>query len=276
MLSQQRKPSRFQCNLQSITSKGAILVLIWITSINMFWQMMISSINFVVHSNPNHSFYIFDNTLTAVNTLPLLFCPIGGLIADHCTGRYRMIITSIYITLFTWIVFFITCIVWYAFGSATEIISIVSLITGSIFLIGFGGFQSVAVPYNVDQLMDSSTEEISAFINWQMFCYFVVKLTAPCVLIYVQSSEKGLVIVSAAGAIILGIVISHCILKKYLNTLQEITSPIKQLYNVLAYAKNNKYPKNRSALTYWESDYPSRIDFGKERFAWWSFYRRGS
>ena len=33
---------------------------------------------------------------------------------------------------------------------------------------------------------------------------------------------------------------------------------------ILNYAWNNTYPKNRSALTYWEEDYLSRLDLGKK------------
>ena len=30
--------------------------------------------------------------------------------------------------------------------------------------------------------------------------------------------------------------------------------------------KQNKYPRNRSALTYWEENYPFRLDLGKEKY----------
>ena len=35
---------------------------------------------------------------------------------------------------------------------------------------------------------------------------------------------------------------------------------------VLNYARKNKYSKNRSALTYWENNYSSRLDLGKEKY----------
>jgi len=35
------------------------------------------------------------------------------------------------------------------------------------------------------------------------------------------------------------------------------SNPIKHIIRVLNYARNNKYPRNRSALTYWEESYPS-------------------
>ena len=35
---------------------------------------------------------------------------------------------------------------------------------------------------------------------------------------------------------------------------------------VLNYARKHKYPENRSALTYWEEEAPSRLDLGKDKY----------
>ena len=36
--------------------------------------------------------------------------------------------------------------------------------------------------------------------------------------------------------------------------------------SVLNFARKNRYPRNRSALTYWEDNFPSRLDLGKEKY----------
>ena len=51
-----------------------------------------------------------------------------------------------------------------------------------------------------------------------------------------------------------------------LNKTPQITNPIKHIANVLNYARKNNYPRNRSALTYWEQDVPSRLDLGKNKY----------
>ena len=43
-------------------------------------------------------------------------------------------------------------------------------------------------------------------------------------------------------------------------------NPFKVVFTVLIYAWKHKYPVNRSAFTYWESDIPSRIDLGEHKF----------
>ena len=45
-----------------------------------------------------------------------------------------------------------------------------------------------------------------------------------------------------------------------------LSNPIKHIAKVLNYARKHKYPERRSALTYWEDDYPSRIDLGKDKY----------
>ena len=42
--------------------------------------------------------------------------------------------------------------------------------------------------------------------------------------------------------------------------------PLKTVYRVLKFAKQHKYPVNRSAFTYCEDEIPSRIDFGKRKY----------
>ena len=42
--------------------------------------------------------------------------------------------------------------------------------------------------------------------------------------------------------------------------------PLRLIYIVLKYSYNHKQPERRSALTYWESDIPSRIDLGKHKY----------
>ena len=41
---------------------------------------------------------------------------------------------------------------------------------------------------------------------------------------------------------------------------------LKTIYHVLKYAAKHRAPTNRSALTYWEDDIPSRIDLGKSKY----------
>ena len=54
--------------------------------------------------------------------------------------------------------------------------------------------------------------------------------------------------------------------KKWLIIEPKSPQSLKNIYRVLKFAAKHKAPLNRSALTYWEEDIPSRLDLGKSRF----------
>ena len=45
----------------------------------------------------------------------------------------------------------------------------------------------------------------------------------------------------------------------------QLSNPIKQIAQVLNYVCKHTVPERRSALTYWEEDYPSRLLMGKSK-----------
>ena len=54
---------------------------------------------------------------------------------------------------------------------------------------------------------------------------------------------------------------NHCLVKEPVTQ-----NPLKLIYQVLRYAVKNKYPRMRSAFTYWEDKLYSRIDLGKRKY----------
>ena len=57
-----------------------------------------------------------------------------------------------------------------------------------------------------------------------------------------------------------------CLYHKWLDTNNKTGNPIKLIFQVLNYARKNKCPQLRSALTYIDEEHPSRLDFGKHKF----------
>ena len=155
-------------------------------------------------------------------------------------------------------------IYWYLHGELYIPVSgTVLIITACLFISGTAGFQSNILPFNIDQMMGASGDQLSAVVHWHMFGNFILSSiplhTAPKLYFLLPC------LIISSIAIIL-IIISHCVFKHWLDTTPQITNPIKLIFRVLNYARKNKYPRNRSALTYWEEDYPSRLDLGKEKY----------
>ena len=62
------------------------------------------------------------------------------------------------------------------------------------------------------------------------------------------------------------VIITNCLFKHWLDTISHIVNPVKLIVNILNYARKNKYPRNRSALTYWEENYLFRLDLGMDKY----------
>ena len=136
---------------------------------------------------------------------------------------------------------------------------------GYIFLvIGYSSVRSNNIQFNIDQSVGSSADELSAIIYWHLLTVPVVYITAQIA----QCLIEQFIIVSyvVSGVAVSSVIVSNFFFKRWLDTTPHNINPVKLIANVLNYARKNKYPRNRSALTYWEEDYPSRLDLGKDKY----------
>ena len=260
--------SRFGCNykLQFLQSKGAILVLLWdiiISFYEEFFRLLVVNALEIVHpTNANE----LNNTLLNVNYLVLLCCPLAGMIADVWTGRYRVIIASFYISFCALITGGIGIIV---FQYNEQIATVLFWLSITLQCIGMLGFRSCVVPFNIDQLLGTSGDHLSAVIYWHNFAYpFGLVLTHNLDCAHVLQSYLALFLTYTliAGGAIVTVFVTNSLFNSWLDTTPNISNPIKLIIRVLNYGRKNKYPRNRSALTYWEDNYPSRLDLGKEKY----------
>ena len=72
--------------------------------------------------------------------------------------------------------------------------------------------------------------------------------------------------ICVSGVAITIVMVTYYLLRHHLDTTPLLTNPVKLIVKVLNYARKNKYPRHRSALTYWEESAPSRIDLGKDKY----------
>ncbi len=62
------------------------------------------------------------------------------------------------------------------------------------------------------------------------------------------------------------LILDFLLAKKWLIIEPKSPQSFKTIYHVVKFAAKHKAPLNRSALTYWEEDVPSRMDLGKLRY----------
>ena len=242
-------------HLQIVRSKKAILVLIW-------------DIAF--------SFYISASRMTLINLLgqiPVfefsssLFIVLAGLLADCWIGRYCGVMASFIFGLITWIIVGVsiisTNIPMLAFGIASM------LITSAL-------FRANIIPFNIDQLVEASGDELSAIVQWHFLGSTVVFILTAGLSYLIADEQIGdylyvsgysnIYLFAPGGLAFLVVIISHSLFKQWLDITHHNTNPLKLVAKVLNYARKNKQPTNRSALTFWLDDYPPRLDVGKKKY----------
>jgi peptide/histidine transporter 3/4 len=193
--------------------------------------------------------------------------PLFGLLADVWIGRYRAITVGI-----------IMCFISFILGGLIIIadpifIKIPSLQWTSLVLvyfieiIGFINIRANIVQYNVDHLIGASSDRLTAVIYWHATSQLIAVSILQLIRCLVTDNGNAILLTLILSGVSVSIVlVSHSLCKHWLEPVYVIDNPIKLIVKVLNYARKHKYPENRSALTYWEEENPSRLDLGKEKY----------
>ena len=244
-----------------VDSKGALLVLLWSTMV-FIYQIFINS------------YVINDNLLATISSKLIDIAPYAlfyamlpsyifiGLVADICIGRYKIIVASIYFAFMGWIILCISFYITY------EYVHFMLVAVGYLLAtVGAAGVQSLAIPFNIDQTIGATADQLSAIVYWNCFGYPLGASleTALACLITDEAYLRGIGICVSGMAIII-VMVTYYLLRHHLDTTPLLTNPIKLIVKVLNYARKNKYPRLRNALTYWEESAPSRLDLGKDKY----------
>ena len=189
--------------------------------------------------------------------------PLVGMVADVWTGRYRIIVVSIYSCFIGWLLSAVSY-----FTVAIPTVSATFLVIGIAFqIIGIAGSQSVLVPFIIDQAIGASADELSSMIHWILLSYPSGLWMLNVLKCFTNNwSLLGGICLTVSGVSIVVLMSSYYLFRHKLDTTPHITNPIKLIFKVLNYARKTKYPENRSALTYYLDEAPSRLDLGKEKY----------
>ena len=155
-------------------------------------------------------------------------------------------------------------------------------------LLSLGLFKANAIQFGMDQLLESSSDQLSYFIHWYYWSSYVGHFILYIMLagmVVINSNYTGvkmnkhpwpmsdyalirLVFSLTLLQLILAVVGLFVLIryKKIFAIEKPGHNPFLQIYKVLKYAWKHKFPENRSAFTYWENDIPPRIDLGKNKY----------
>ena len=244
--------------VRRVRSKGAVLVLMW----NLLASAC-SSVEMISQPIGMSNFEIVNGVITAVLFL------FAGWLADVYFGRYKVMKVSIWVMWLGSVGGTLLLMIYTL--SAHDVLKYISVVVAyACVTIGSTGLIVNAVPFGTDQMLGASSDEISAFVHWSVWAHYtgqasgyMVKSLSCTGMGDDQTSLISMIFAVAVSSVALCL---DFLCQNWLVIEPVSQNPIKSVYSVLKYAATHKHPARRSALTYWEEDIPSRIDFGKSKY----------
>ena len=197
-----------------------------------------------------------------------VFFPLIGWLADTWIGRYRAILYGLYIMFVGVILLSIwTLIISYLHPELDILANIFLYASNVVNTLGIATVIATMIPFITDQMIGASSDHISAVIHWYYWSIYTSEIIVYNLFFCRYNSDTLSIVLITISFSGLGVALCSIILgKHWLDKTHKVTNPIKHIVKVLNYARKNKYPENRSALTYWEHDIPSRVDLGKQKY----------
>ena len=266
----------YNCTLQLskrkvFITRAAALVLVWaLCSSSAIWS--VASLIAPMYELLVGKSDIARSMLTTIPSTVLCFAfPLSGWLADTHFGNFKVFKAGS-VLLFLGSVLMCVCVL-LAANLNNQASFIASIVIGPIsHLLSFCGGSACLVTVfqlGLDQMPDASSTTITNYISSYIMalsvgiwlCDSVFTIMGDCVENSVQS--LGLLPAFFMCIVLLSLFLFG---EKWLIIEPNSPQSLKNIYRVLKFAAKHKAPLNRSALTYWEEDIPSRLDLGKSRY----------
>ena len=252
-------------------SKGAFLVLLWMTFVSITCWSFCRLYPFLFLEDLLNLPY---SHFGLISLLPfLIFAPLSGWVADSRCSNFTVFKVGV-ILLFLGSA--LGCAVVLFDGNVRTFYPVYAACGSLVFvilLVGATACMVTALQLGLDQMPDASPSNTISFINWFVFSVSFGMWTSDSLWILQEHCFASPLVVNAqvfSLLPVLSITIVCCTIfllaPKWLTIEPRSPQALKTIYQVLKFAAKHKAPLNRSALTYWEEDIPSRLDLGKSRF----------
>ena len=232
-------------------SKAALVILLWV-----FTAFL--SIIFAYNLPFGKYYFIYLGGVCALSA------PIA-LLADVYLGRYKVIQYSMRLLWITAIASNTIIIAFQHYKLKNEAISNILILFTIIEVAGSVGIVVNSLQFGIDQLTDASSSEIASYISWytwtSMFAFSTGIIFTSCIIFYGLTLPYFILPLFSTLSIL-----TDCFFNRWLVKEPVTNNPLKVIHQVVKYAVKNKYPRLRSAFTYWEDKPYSRIDLGKTKY----------
>ena len=257
------------------SSKGAILVLVWTLLISFVSTSLMYFCGTAV--GISHDPSTPSNNLIYIPILVIvLSAPLCGWLADAKFGNYEVFRVGI-IVLFISTVLNCLLLVLKELVSDSDIVIrwIYFCLSSSLFVVGSCACVVTSLPLGLDQMPDASSSSLASYISWYVCSIYIGSLLcetlnlhhSKCLDVAMASNYSLIWALCLTVCMSIVVVLNLFVGSKWLIFEPESPQSLKIIYQVLKFAAKHKAPFNRSALTYWEEDIPSRVlDLGNCMF----------
>ena len=191
-------------------------------------------------------------------TLFVVLYPIMGWLGDSKFGKYKVLQAAPYLLLSIIVLYNLAVFVLAGNVHLMLIASVLGIPAALCYI-------TTILPFLLDQMIGASGEQLSFAIYW-VLCGTMVGWSVVAALYSHESFILYLIGFAVSSTSFLASYLLFNCFSHHLETNSQLSNPIKLTARVLNYARKHKYPERRSALTYWEEEYPSRLDLGKEKY----------
>ncbi len=253
-------------------SRGAYLVLLWICLLSTAAWLLFRLYRALFQGLKDAGTY---HQLALLPVVPLFICaPIPGWLAEARFGYFKVFRAACCMLLVASIAGCISVLLLESYKHETNTLLSHVLSGGvapmvyAIGLIGAAAGSMTLLQVGLDQMPDASATNITSFITWFVFFMFAGCWLADVLYTWLANCNTNWTIqlFSLLPTICTSLTCCSMFLlpSKFVVTQLQSPNAIKTIYQVLKFAAKHKAPINRSALTYWEEDVPSRLDWEED------------
>ena len=260
-------------------TKSILLLLLWNFAVKFVYNLVFNAVYLWLNGN-------IAVTVEAFLAITFLFlAPFTSFIADVKFGRFKTLVYSTYVIIISNSILILGMCGLFAVYNYNYVFYIIFTLisTGSwASLCGMVFFLCNIIQFGTDQLRDAPTRHSVLFLYAIYWCDSISNLLTLGIIlpgksfhfhnkhnyIYVYKLKSSLVVTACGCFVALSILVVFIVHKKkhWLLTEHLGDNPYLLTWRVVKFAVQHNKPIRRSAFTYCESDYPSRLDFGKQRY----------
>ena len=162
---------RYGNTRKCVSNKAALLILLWSFVVGLWGAMLLNPEMYL-----SILAFIYSFATYGVVVIFTCFSPLAGILADIKFGRYKTVVTSLFIVLLAVLLLagfaaIITLGRYYLWQLAVAF----GVLGGLVFImlyVGLIGFTANVVQFGMDQLHDSPAEDNTLFIHWYVWTYY--------------------------------------------------------------------------------------------------------